>query len=347
MIIEQLPLNGLTVGDLFCGAGIGGIGTKLAGYKTLYAFDNNPVAVNTFNKNVEPVAYIADAKLMDYEKLPYTDVITAGFPCKSYSVIGRGLGTKDEKHGNLGYITIQIIQIKKPKAFLIENVSGLISKNHMPFFLEMIGLFEEEYNVTWKLIDCSEYGVPQKRERVFIVGIRKDLNKKFEFPTPTHTKHKLTIIDAIGDLPKAPCNSIPNHGKDCGLRNDEKSYVNKIPVGGNWKNLPIEDQKAFMKKGFYSSGGRTGALYKVDPNKPAKTIMSSPLGKATAQILHWPGHEPRRFTVRESLRLQTVPDSFAFDESIPLMKQYERCSGIPSLVSYILMGEIAKNIVSS
>ena len=76
-----------------------------------------------------------------------------------------------------------------------------------------------------------------------------------------------------------------------------------------------------MKGGFYSKGGRTGALYKVDPTKPAKTIMSQPMGKATAQILHWEGYPPRRFTVRESLRLQTVPDSFIFDESIPLMKQ--------------------------
>lgn len=340
----QLPLNDLTVGDLFCGAGIGGLGSKLAGFKTVYAFDNNPVAVSTFNKNVEPVACLADANNINFDDLPDVDVLTAGFPCKPFSVCGKRLGTADKKHGNLGEITLNLILHKKPKAFLIENVKGIVSKSNKTFFLNLVAALETEYQVTWRLIDCSDYGVPQKRERVFIIGIRKGLQTKFVFPPASN--EKLTVLDAIGDLPKVPSDLISNHAKDCGIRKDEAPYINKIPVGGNWKSLPLEDQKAFMKQGFYSGGGRTGALYKVDPNKPAKTILSSPMGKATAQILHWEGHEPRRFTVRECLRLQSVPDSFSFDETIPLMKQYERCSGIPTLVSYIFMKEIA-NVVKN
>ena len=267
--MRQLKDNGLTVGDMFCGAGIGAIGTKLAGFTTEYAFDNNKYAVDTFNKNI----------------LPDVDVIPSGFPCKPFSVAGNRLGTEDPVTGNLGYITLKTILTKKPKAFLIENVSGLINKRNRPFFDELIREFSKEYKVSWELVDCADYGVPQKRVRVFIIGIRKDLNKIFEFPEKSD--YRMSVSDAIGDLPKDPCRSIPNHGEDCGIRNDEAPYVNKIPVGGNWKDLPVEDQKAFMKKGYYSGGGRTGSLWKVDPSKPAKTILSSPKGKATAQILHW------------------------------------------------------------
>lgn len=340
--MKQISKNNITVGDMFCGAGIGAVGTKLAGYTTRYAFDNNKHAVNTFNKNIEPVAYIQDAKEMVISDLPYVDVITSGFPCKPFSVAGKQLGENDPDVGNLGRITLQTILTKEPKAFLIENVSGLINKRNISFFLSLISELESKYKVSWKLVDCSDYGIPQKRVRVFIIGVRKDLKKTFVFPQKH--KYKVTINDAIGDLPKEPCASVSNHNKDCGIRNDELPYVDKIPVGGNWKDLPVEDQKAFMKKGYYSGGGRTGALFKVDPNKQAKTIMSSPKGKATAQILHWSGFKPRRYTVRESLRLQTVPDWFSFDESIPLMKQYERCSGIPAKVMYLFMGEIAKLI---
>jgi DNA (cytosine-5)-methyltransferase 1 len=345
--IKQLEFNGITVGDLFCGAGIGGLGAKLAGIKTVYAFDNNRIAVDTFNRNVEPVAYLADANQIEASLLPYTDIITAGFPCKPFSVAGKGLGIKDQKYGNLGTIAVNIILNKQPKAFLLENVKGILSKSNMPSFEALLLPLTKDYNITWQLIDCSEYGVPQKRERVFVIGLRKDLEKQFTFPLPTHPNKKNTVLDAIGDLPKDPCNSVPNHARDCGLRNDEKPFVHKIPVGGNWKNLPVEDQKTFMKRGFYSGGGRTGALYKVDPYKPAKTILSSPMGKATAQILHWEGHQPRRYTVRECLRLQSVPDSFIFDESISLLRQYERCSGIPTLVSYILMNQISQIIRST
>jgi len=244
----QLENNNLTVGDLFCGAGIGGLGFKLAGFKTIYAFDNNPHAVATYNMNVEPVAYIADANLININELPYTDVITAGFPCKPFSVAGKNLGLNDVKHGNLGLITLNIISIKKPKAFLIENVSGLTNKQHKQTFKEMVEFLQQDYNVTHELIDCGDYGVPQKRIRVFIIGIRKDINKFFAFPEKQHTKK--TINDAIGDLPKIPDNSIKNHDKDCGIRTDEKPFVNQIPVGGNWKSLPIDQQKLFMKTHF-------------------------------------------------------------------------------------------------
>ncbi len=335
---------GLTVGDMFCGAGIGAVGTKKAGFITMWAFDNNPSAIDTFKRNISDSAFIADAKKINIESLADVDLITGGFPCQPFSVCGKGLGDKDPGKGNLGKIACDIIIKKMPKGFMLENVKGLIHKKNMDFFNSLIDHLGLHYNVSWECVDCSDYGVPQKRERVFIVGIRNDLGEKFEFPPKTHKDVKVNIKQALSGISLTPSSSHLNHSKSCGIRNDEKPFVHLVPVGGNWKDLDIEDQKTFMKGGFYSGGGRTGSLHKVNPDKPAKTILSSPMGKATAQILHWPGHEPRRYTVRESLRLQTVPDWFSFDDSIPLMKQYERCSGIPSLVSFIITSEIARVI---
>lgn len=338
-------LSRITVGDMFCGAGIGAVAAKQLGIKVNFAFDNNKHAVRNYNNNIEDVAVIADAKTLDITSLPYADILTGGFPCQPFSVSGKGLGDKDPVKGNLGKVACDIIDLIRPKAFMLENVKGLTHKKNMEFFNHLISLLSVEYKVSYEIVDCSDYGVPQKRERVFIIGIRKDLNNTFVFPEKTHLIKKVTISDAIGDIKRMDeMGYIINHQEDCGIRNDEAPYVNKIPVGGNWKDLCIDDQKAFMKKGFYSGGGRTGALHKVDPNKPAKTILSSPMGKATAQILHWEGQEPRRYTVRESLRLQTAPDWFYFDSDTPLMKQYERCSGIPTLISYILLKEIKRII---
>ncbi len=338
-------LNNITIGDMFCGAGIGAVAAKQLGLKVNFAFDNNKHAIRNYNNNIEDVAVLADAKTLDISALPYADILTGGFPCQPFSVGGKGLGDKDPDKGNLGKIACDIIEAVKPKAFMLENVKGLTHKKNMGFFKELVCLLGVNYIVSYKVIDCSDYGVPQKRERVFIIGIRKDLNKFFSFPCKTHQHKKVTIRDAIGDIKiKDEMGYLLNHQHDCGIRNDEAPYVKKIPVGGNWKNLDVSEQKAFMKKGFYSGGGRTGALHKVDPDKPAKTILSSPMGKATAQILHWEGQDPRRYTVRESLRLQTVPDWFYFDADTPLMKQYERCSGIPTLMSYILLKNIKELI---
>lgn len=340
-------INNVTIGELFCGAGVGAVASKQLGLETVYAYDNNKHAVGTYNYNIHNIAEVKDLKTTPIESVPYSDIIMAGFPCQPFSVGGKGLGINDPERGNLGKITYQTILHTRPKAFLLENVKGLASKKNLPFLKELVASLSEQYDVTWGVINCADYGVPQNRERVFIVGIRKDLENPFVFPTFTHKDTPVSIEKAIGDI-KVKGSYIPNHLEDCGIRNDEKPYIDYIPTGGNWKDLPTEDMKKdFMKGAYYSGGGKTSYLAVMDPSKPARTILSSPKGKNSAQILKWEGHSPRRYTVRESLRLQSVPDGFVFPSTVPLMKQYERCSGIPPRVSYLFLENIKSIIKDS
>ncbi|MDF2879460.1 MAG: fnuDIM [Clostridiaceae bacterium] len=411
--MKELPSNNLKMIDLFCGAGVGAVGFKLAGYEIVYAVDNMQYAVDTYNKNIGNHAVQMDIRKLKSEEIPNADIITGGFPCQPFSFSGTGKGEKDEQKGDLGYHFYRIIKEKQPKAFLMENVDGIISKKHRPFFLGLMKLFEEAgYDVFYPTkdknkeepiaINCWEYGVPQLRKRVFVVGVRKDLNKKFTFPEPIPMEERKNIRYAIGDLPDP--NGVNNHS-GYGVRKDESPFIDKVPPGGNWRDIPEEDQKAFLGKAFYSGGGKTGFLRKVSFDNPAFTVTSMMNGKNNAQILdnldkyslidiknqdkyydgdyssryksrnrqkQWnepsftivsqarqlplypePANydirnmdnyeiaPPRRFTVRECLRLQTVPDWFSFDNNISLIHQYERCSGIPSLMAYKLGIELA------
>lgn len=394
--MTELPKNGLTMTDLFCGAGVGASGFLLAGYNIQFAIDNQKYAVNTYNQNIGQHAILGDIRTLKSEDIPDSDVISGGFPCTPFSEAGKGEGVKDKKKGDLGYHFYRIIKEKQPKAFLMENVAGLISKKHKAFFEELMQLFDEAgYNVSWKLINTWFYGVPQLRKRVIAVGIRKDLNKIFEFPEVIPEEQRTTIRYAIGDLPNP--DGINNH-KGYGIRKDEAPFIDKVPPGGNWRDIPEEDQRAFLGKAFYSGGGRTGFLRKVKFDNPAWTLTSCMNGKNNAQIVdnydkyqineiknqdtYYEGgfspryksrnrqkqwdepsftivsqarqlplypepanydirenhsdeiEPPRRFTVRECLRLQTVPDWFYFDDNVSLAHQYERCSGIPSLIAY-------------
>lgn len=337
----EKPSNGLTMIDLFCGAGIGATGFKRAGYEIVYAIDNQGYAVDTYNKNIGNHAVQGDIRLLDGNQLPKVDVVTGGFPCKSYSTIGKGRGIEDEKNGDLAKHFIRLIGEIQPKAFLMENVGGLITKKHRAVFDNLMEDFERlGYTVTWKYLDLSLYGVPQKRKRVFAVGIQTTLGKSFTFPEEM-TPIPVTIREAIGDLPEPGEENIRNH-VGWGIRKDETPFVGLVPPGGNWRDIPEEHQKTFLGKAYYSGGGRTGFLRKVSFENPAWTLTSMMMGKNNAQIVdlsdkfHGERMGNRRFTVRECLRLQTVPDSFVFSDEISLTKQYERCSGIPSLVAYQL-----------
>ena len=405
--------NNLTVIDLFCGGGIGAVGVKEAGFNIIYALDIDKYAVSTYNKNIGNHCVQKDIRKIDINDIPDSDIILGSPVCKSFSFAGSGRGFDDDKYGDLPNCYLNVVKEKKPKVIVFENVKGMLSKKHINNFNKFLSLLEGiGYNISYKLLNAHHYGVPQLRERVIVVGIRKDLNKVYKFPEPIKEELRPTIFDAIGDLPqptkvmnsKADIqyinndeNKTPNH-IGYGIRNDEKPFVDKIDIGSNWKCLSEEEAKKFLGKAFYNGGGRTGFLRKVDIYKPSYTITATMLSKNNAQILdlkenykiknqdiyynsgfssrylsrnrqkQWneasftivsevrqlplypfPANfdirkidqydisPPRRFTVRECLRLQSVPDYYEIDEDISLSKQYEIVgNGIPSLLMYLI-----------
>lgn len=344
---DYAPTNPLTIGELFCGAGIGAIGSKVLGFKTLYAYDNNKHAVRTYNENIHNIASLVDLNKLPIAEIPYTDIIMAGFPCQPFSFNGKGLGENDPDKGNLGKITYEIINYVKPKAFLLENVKGLASKKNIKFLLRLVEELSAVFNVTWDVINCADYGVPQNRERVIIVGVRKDLNTIFNFPTKTHEGKHLSVEYALSSV-RVKGDYLANHSVDCGIRKDEEPYIEYISDGQCWKHLPNESMKKdFMKGAYLSGGGKTTYLAVIDKKLPARTILSSPMGKNSSQIIKWENQPHRRYTVRESLILQGVPNWFKFSDEVPLMKQYERCSGIPPVVTELFLKEILINLTEN
>lgn len=224
---------------------------------------------------------------------------------------------------------------------MFENVKGLITKRHRPTFDALIEKFNEiGYEISWRVMSAWDYGVAQKRERVFIVGIRKDLGFTFEFPKPLEGDYQTRVLrDVIGDLPE-----VNNEGY--GLRNDEKPYAHKIPDGGNWRSLPVDEQKAFMKGAFYSGGGQTTYLRRMSRDEPALTITASVLAKATCHLHpEEDGKPPRRFTVRECLRIQSAPDTYILPDDISLSAQYRIVgNGIASRVAWYIGGALADQL---
>ena len=201
-VTPQLPKNGFTVAELFCGGGLMGAGLKMSGFNIVWANDFDKNAVKAYRHNIGDHVVHADITAIDPKDIPDVDVIAGGPPCQDYSVAGKGEGEKGER-GRLVFAYLDIIKAKQPKAFLFENVKGLVSKKHRHTFDKLLEEFNRiGYTVSWKVLNAWDYGVAQKRERVFIVGVRNDLDFSFVFPEPEPGDYRTKVLrDVIGDLP--------------------------------------------------------------------------------------------------------------------------------------------------
>ncbi len=298
-VTPQLPANGLTVAELFCGGGLMAVGLKAAGYDITFANDFDKRAAEAYAYNIGDHVIcgdITDATLQ--AQIPDADIIAGGPPCQDYSVAGAGAG-EDGERGKLVWTYLRIIAEKQPKAFVFENVKGLLTKKHRPTFDALLAQFDEiGYAVTWRVINAWNYGVAQKRERVFIVGVRKDLGFTFEFPSPYVWEYRTQVLrDVIGDLP------------------EPKAQAN----GLYWS--PKSEYT-------YDQANRVQSM-----DSACNTI---PAHHNSGQPIH-PLHAPRRFTVRECLRIQSVPDTYVLPDTISLSAQYRIVgNGVASRISYLI-----------
>lgn len=270
-VTPQLPSNGITVAEMYAGGGLMAVGLKAAGYDLIWANDFDKRACTAYEHNIGPIVH-GDITQIDLGDIPDADVFAGGPPCQDYSVAGTGAGADGER-GKLVWDYLAKIERKRPKAFVFENVKGLVSKRHRQTFDALVQRFEDAgYNVSWRVINAWDYGVAQKRERVFIVGIRKDLEFTFEFPEPLPEDYRTQVLrDVIGDLPE-PIDSVGRNVKVAEHRADMNDPAPVITTQFRCQSVEITNHDGGIPTREYP--GHTAS----DIDSPAKTIVAGANG---------------------------------------------------------------------
>ena len=314
------------VASLFCGCGgsdmglLGGFDYLGEEYKKLdfeivYALDFDKWAVDTYNKNFEHKAVCADICSVDFETLPDVDVMIGGFPCQSFSTVNPTKDTNDDR-ANLYKQIVRFLKIKQPKFFICENVKGLMTLQGGAIINKILGEFSSMgYHVKYKLIKAVEFGVPQRRERVIIVGIRNDIDVTYVYPRPTHNEKNYVPLRSVIDK--------------LDIEN-QKYYFSERAVQG------VKNAKNNMKRGLWQ-----------DLNQPCLTITAH-LAKTSMNsrdpILLVDAEKElyRRFTPREAASIQSFPNTFLLNDSEP--KSYKQ---IGNAIPPVMMWHIAKALQTS
>lgn len=351
---------GIKIIDLFCGAGGFSYGFEKAGFECVLALDKWNQAIETFNinhknkcgQNIDIYNY-TNEMIRNLNKNNHIVGIIGGPPCQGYSMVG----TRDhtDARNNLYLQYVRFVEQIKPVFFVLENVKGLLTLNKGFFKNDILNRFDQiGYNVNFKVLKASEYGVPQNRERVFFVGLRRDLFKDrfMEFPKPNKEKF-ISTQEAIGDLPSL------DNGEDstkykCEAQNDFQRMMRKNNISNVIKNndITIHTEKTKKIISMISDGGNIRDLpeeyYKVRNYNTAFKRMNSKLPSTTIDCGHrnyFHYKENRIPTVREAARIQSFPDEFEFLGS--KTSQYTQVgNAVPPLLGYEI-AKMIKNILES
>ena len=313
-----------TVGELFCGPGGGALGASLSSFtnngheyrmKHEWATDIDEDSCNTYFENIFNFEYkhfgikvppkVINADINDQNidltnplDFPAVDGLIFGFPCNDFSVVGESKGL----NGNFGPLYKHGIKflnrVDKPKWFIAENVSGLSSSNEGKAFEKILSdMTGAGYQITAHKYRFEEYGIPQARHRIIIVGIKKSLGLKFDVPAPSF----------ITKTARAALANIPKNALHQERTKQSKQVVERLKYIKPGENAWNADLPENLKLNV--SGATLSSIYKrIDPNKPAYTVTGS--GGGGTHMYHW--SEPRALTNRERARLQTFPDWFNF-----------------------------------
>ena len=318
--------------ELFAGAGGMALGMEKAGFEHLLLNDFDFHATQTLKANrLHWNVVHGDIAKIDFKPYENVDLLTGGFPCQAFSYAGRKLGMEDTR-GTLFYEFARALKESKPKVFLAENVKGLKSHDEGRTLQTMVAVFESMgYTVLEPtVLKGIHYGVPQKRERLFIIGIKKEYAPHVSFMFPKPVSKIYTLKDALkkgelypSDVPESEGQSYPEK---------KKKILDMVPPGGYWRDLPLDVQKSYMMKSFYLGGGKTGIARRISWDEPCLTLTCSPAQKQTERCHP---DETRPFQVREYARIQTFPDNWKF--SGPLTQQYKQIgNAVPVNLSYAI-----------
>jgi DNA (cytosine-5)-methyltransferase 1 len=330
------PLAEYTGLELFAGAGGLAIGLEEAGIHSVALNEIDKWACQTLRKN-RPNWNVIEGDIRNLSFKHYqgeVDVVTGGFPCQAFSYAGKKLGLEDAR-GTLFYEFARAVDEVKPKICIGENVRGLKSHDKGRTLAGMISILDEiGYRVVDpKVLKAINYNVPQKRERLILVGIRKDIDVQYEYPKPYHIIYNLEDALKKGELYDT---DVPESaGAKYPLR--KKEVLDLVPPKGYWRDLPIDIQKEYMQKSFYLGGGKTGMARRIGWDEPCLTLTCSPAQKQTERCHP---DETRPFQVREYARIQTFPDDWTFCGSVS--QQYKQ---IGNAVPVNMAKEIGYSII--
>jgi len=332
-------MKNISVISLFSGAMGLDLGLEEAGFEVRVAVECDKDAVNTIHAN-KPNLPIINKRIEDVSseeilsaaglKVGEACLVVGGPSCQAFSTAGNRHSFSDtDNRGTLFRHFLRVVREVDPKFFVMENVKGILSAaiKHRPLkergptypplaWEEQLGsaftVIAQELsalggNVTFDLLNSADYGVPQKRERVIIIGSRD--GKKISMPSATHSKNSSESCSSWVDLRSAFSGLSKSHEYyDCNP--SVKKHLSMIPAGGNWRSLPPELQEEAVGKGVYRSwGGRTGFLRRLSWDTPSPALTTSPLSKAT-----FFGHpeELRPLSIQEYARIQQFPDDWEF-----------------------------------
>ena len=346
-------LNRIKVTSLFSGGGGLDLGFSDEGYDIIWANDNDKNAAETYKNNLGNHIVLMDINEIDINDIPKAEVVIGGPPCQSFSLSGNR--DSSDVRGQLVWKYIEIINSIKPKAFVFENVMGLQSAkdkegNHILPMLKKA--FQNiGYSINTEIVNAANYGVPQKRKRVIIVGLKGE--DVFSFPEPILTeKEFISVSDALDDLPPATedkevihyCKE-PNNEYQKLMRANERTItehtiptmseldryiVKHVRPGGNYMDIPSSVPSSRIRR-LQKEGGRTTYYGRMKPENPSFTIntyFNRPNGGC---FIHY--SEDRLITIREALRLQGFPDYYKLYSTSEHGKRSIVGNAVPPLMS--------------
>lgn len=337
---DEKAKKNLKVIELFAGAGGLALGIEQAGFNTIGLVEIDDSASKTLRCNRpnwrvinEDVEKISPLDLEDFfeVKKGELDLLSGGAPCQSFSYAGKRLGLQDAR-GTLFYHYAIFLKKLQPKMFLFENVKGLLSHDNGRTIDNMLDIFKEQgYFVQKKVLNAWNYGVPQKRERLILIGIRNDLIDKTEFNFPIQHTYKPVLRDILLDCPKSE-----------GSRYSESKtkIFELVPPGKYWRDIDKDIAKKYMKSCWNMEGGRTGILRRLSLDEPSLTVLTSPSQKQTDRCHPM---EARPFTIRENARCQSFPDDWVFCGSVG--QQYKQVgNAVPVKLAYEIAIKIKESL---
>jgi DNA (cytosine-5)-methyltransferase 1 len=287
--------------ELFAGAGGLALGLHNAGLNCAMLVEVDKHAAATLKLN-RPRWNVIDKDIADVSfKGINADIVAGGFPCQSFSYAGKRLGFEDTR-GTLFYEYARAIRETKPKVILGENVRGLERHDGGRTLATMLVVLDElGYDVSYRILRAQYLDVPQKRERLVILGARKDLKRAIAFPK--EQGYTISIRAALKDVPDSPGQKYTEW---------KASIMSQIESGGYWRDLPDHLQRKYMGASYFHDGGKTGMARRLSWDEPSLTLTCNPAQKQTERC--HPA-ETRPLTVREYARIQSFPDEWIFSGS--------------------------------